>query len=319
MASNSGRRYGSSGRSKPRKRVVIGAEETVRVRYHRNQPQVESERKTPAARRTAASRPAAPRSHQGKRLSSAKREERERRQRAIRLRRTGILAVGAVLVALVVWGLMALVRAPVFRIETVVVTGASHLTDAEVIALARIGDGKTLLQISASEVEKRVMTDPWVLRAEVSRDLPDTLRIAVTERRPLAAVDQGGTEMIVVSRDGYWLGKRSDEESGVPIIREVEERPATGERVASRELRNAVAIVRGLSPQMLGITRVIVAPSVEKTALITTDDVEIFIGAAERIGEKERIARQILREHAGKVVYINVRVVDSPTWRGLDE
>ena len=37
MASNSGRKSGSSGRSGPRKRVVLGAEDTVRVRYNSGQ------------------------------------------------------------------------------------------------------------------------------------------------------------------------------------------------------------------------------------------------------------------------------------------
>ena len=49
MASNSGRKSGSSGRSGPRKRVVIGAGETVRVRYHDKEPQVESQRRSTRA------------------------------------------------------------------------------------------------------------------------------------------------------------------------------------------------------------------------------------------------------------------------------
>ena len=57
MASNSGRKSGSSGRSSSRKRVVIGAEETTRVRYSRDKPEVESERrKTPRQSKRESSR-----------------------------------------------------------------------------------------------------------------------------------------------------------------------------------------------------------------------------------------------------------------------
>jgi cell division protein FtsQ len=57
---------------------------------------------------------------------------------------------------------------------------------------------------------------------------------------------------------------------------------------------------------------------VDKTALITVDDVEIYIGESTQLAEKDRIAREILDREKGKVVYINVRVVDRPTWRGLE-
>ena len=56
MGSSSGRKSGSSGRSSSRKRVVIGAEETTRVRYKKDRPEVESERKrTPRQSQRAAS------------------------------------------------------------------------------------------------------------------------------------------------------------------------------------------------------------------------------------------------------------------------
>ncbi len=67
------------------------------------------------------------------------------------------------------------------------------------------------------------------------------------------------------------------------------------------------------------MTRAISAPTVDKTAVITNDDVEIYIGAATQLAAKDRLIREILRREKGKVVYINVRVVERPTWRGLDD
>lgn len=40
-------------------------------------------------------------------------------------------------------------------------------------------------------------------------------------------------------------------------------------------------------------------------------------GPAQSIREKERVCLQILNDNPGKVAYINVRVVDRPTWRSL--
>ena len=85
MASSSDRKSGSSGRSSSRKRVVIGAEETVRVRYKKDRPEVESERKrTPRQAQRAASERAAkgPKpSGAGRRIAAEKRDDRDRRRR----------------------------------------------------------------------------------------------------------------------------------------------------------------------------------------------------------------------------------------------
>ncbi len=325
MASSSGRKSGSSGRSGPRKRVVIGADETVRVRYHNKEPHAGAQGRSTTrqsskagAKRTGPERSAA--SRHGRRLSEAKREERERRQRYIRLRRWGAIALALGLVALIIWGAGAIVRAPIFTIENVDVVGARHLERSQILQEAAIPAEATLLRLPASAVERRLERNAWVAEARVSRVFPSTVRIEIDERRPAAVVDAGGTELWVVSTDGHWLGERSAEESSVVVIRDVEGvRPVRGARVATAELLNAVRVVAGISPELRAMTRAVSAPSVDKTALITNDDVEIYIGASTQLSAKDRIAREILAREKGKVVYINVRVVERPTWRGLND
>ena len=325
MASSSGRKYGSSGRSGPRKRVVIGADETVRVRYQDNEPHVEAQRRSTSresakvgSKRLGPERTAA--SRHGQRISAAKREEREHRQRVIRVRRWGLLVLAAAAVIGIVWGFAAILRAPVFTIENVEVVGGSHLQRAQILEAAAIPADATLLRVPSSAIVRRLKSNAWVADARVSRDFPSTLRIEITERRPVAVVDAGGTNLWVVSTDGYWLGKRSAEESSVVVIRDVEGvRPVAGAKVATKELLNAVRVATGISPELTAMTRAISAPTVDKTALITTDDIEIYIGEASQLGAKDRVAREILQREKGKVVYINVRVVERPTWRGLED
>jgi len=324
MASNSGRRYGSSGRSGPRKRVVIGADETVRVRYNKNQPEVEAERRSTtrqsanvATKRAGVSRPAP--SKQGQRVSAAKREEREHRQRVSKWRRIGLIAGVVALLAVATWGIRAVYRAPVFVVENVEIQGARHLSREQVLALARVPSDAALLRLPSSAIRNRLLADPWVIDAQVARDFPNTVRIIVTEREPAVVVDMGGTELWVVSKDGYWLGKRGEEETSAVVVRDIDDAsPVVGRRASSDELANAIKVAVGISPELLRITRAISAPSVEKTALITEDDVEIYIGEATQLAAKDRVAREILAREKGKVVYINVRVVDRPTWRGLE-
>jgi len=324
MASSSNRRSGSSGRSGPRKRVVIGAEETVRVHYKKNQPQVEAERRsTPRQNAKVASNRAgiggpAPSRH-GKRISAAKRDEREKRQKVVRAKRIGAALAAVALVVAAVWGVIALGDAPIFDLKSVTVSGASRLSQEQVLEIARVPMGTSLFKVRTDEIAKRLESQPWIASVELDRDFPSTLHVAVEERQPAAVADAGGTELWVVATDGVWLGKRSEDESDTLVVRDVSGlKPVAGRKSASKELANAILIARGISPELKAMTRAISAPSVDKTAILTTKDVEIFIGSAVDIADKDRIAREILRREKGKVVYINVRVVERPTWRGLE-
>jgi cell division protein FtsQ len=144
------------------------------------------------------------------------------------------------------------------------------------------------------------------------------LRLEISERRPIAIVDGGGTQLWIVSNDGYWLGERSSETTSFVSIRNTGEiTPNAGSKIKEPHIVNAVNVLASLSPQLLKKLASVSAPNVEETALTTKDEVEIFVGEAEDMREKDRIAREILKRQKG-VVYINVRVTDRPTWRGLE-
>ena len=323
MASNSGRKSGSSGRSSSRKRVVIGAEETTRVRYSRDKPEVESERrKTPRQSKRESSRgpivPAKP-SQAGRRHANNKRDERDRRKRSIARRRAAFAVAIVAMAAVVTWGLAALWSAPLLPVKSVVVTGTSRLTTESVLASAAIPAGATLPKLPKSQILARLRANPWIATASLTRSVPGTVRIDIVERTPIALVDAGGAELWLTSSDGHWLGRRSAEDTtAVPTIREAPGAvPLAGTVTRSKELKNALAVVAGLSPELRGRVKTVSAPTVDKTALILTDDIQVFVGSADDIATKDLRVRQILGKEK-KLVYINVRVVDRPTWRNLE-
>ena len=326
MASNSDRKSGSSGRSSSRKRVVIGAEETVRVRYKKDRPEVESERKrTPRQAQRAASERAplskAPKpSGAGRRIAAEKRDDRDRRRRTQGRRQVAIAV--AVVLALVglLWGGVTLWNAPVFAVKNVDVSGLSHLKRAEVLALAAVPPNATLLRLPKNEIEQRVASSPWVQEVTVERQFPNAITIAVVERAPLAAVDTGGAVAWLISGDGHWIALRTpDMTASLASIRDV---PAPGPRAGAQsqspELLNALQVLGGLTSGIRAKLKAISAPSVDKTALLLTRDIQVFVGGSEGIGKKSAIAEAILNREKD-VVYVNVRVVDKPTWRGLNQ
>jgi cell division protein FtsQ len=324
MASSSGRKSGSSGSSSNRKRVVVGAEETVRVRYKKGTPEVESERKpTPRQAQRSSSDRAGSRvpkpSSAGRKVASQKRDDRDRRRKEIGRRRALLgVALVAVVMALA-WGLAALWQAPLFTVETVKVTGLHHLTNAQVLALAKVSPEATLLRLPKRQIVERVEASPWVSSARLSRSFPHRLVLEITERAPVAIVDAGAKGRWLVAGDGYWIAKRSKEPTGsLILIKDAPGlHPSAGAKSGSRELANALAVIRGLSPQLKKQLKFLSVLTVEKTMLVLKNDIQVFIGSADEIAKKDLIARAILGKEKN-VVYVNVRVTDRPTWRGLD-
>lgn len=240
-----------------------------------------------------------------------------RRQRV----RAAIVALAAlVLAVLAVRGALALTRAPVFAIERITVQGAVHVDRDTIVRRSGIRPGTSILWVNKGDAIRGILEEPWVREATIDRRFPHEVRIVVREREPVLVVDAGGSALWLASSDLTWLGAPTVREKGLPVLRDapIERAPRPGDPIDVREVANAIAIVNALSEEFRDQIRVISAPTLDRTALITADEVTIYVGNATDVAQKERVARAILLREKGKVVSINVRVVDRPTWRGLE-
>ena len=315
MASNSKRRSSSSGRSTTRRRVSIGTTDTEK--RHKTQGSGQKRKRPagpggPGGSKTPASA--------GDRRASARREERERRlvrqRRMQRLKVTGL----AVLVAAVLFGVYSIYTSQLFAVEEIQIVGTERLTRERVLEIAEVPTDITLLRFPAQEISARLEEDPWIASATVTRDFPSSMRLRITERTPAAYVDLGAESVWLVDSSGIIIAEQSAAETEtLVVIRDVQPiEPEPGVRTGSEPLLNALEVWAGLSPELQSMTRFLSASSVDKTALVTVDEIEVLVGSSEDIETKDVIAREILAEHGDAVVYVNVRTVERPTWRGVD-
>lgn len=92
----------------------------------------------------------------------------------------GLVAVSIGLLAGYRW----LTTIEYFTIKDVQVTGVNRMSREDVLAQAELRPGMNLLAVNMENVEFLLDKNPWIETAQVTRVLPDTLKIRVTEREP---------------------------------------------------------------------------------------------------------------------------------------
>ena len=78
-----------------------------------------------------------------------------------------------------------------FAIKHLVVEGGRRRSEAELCAAAGIAPGANVFSFDPESARVALAQDPWVERARVTRKLPGTVHIEVTEREAIALVSLG--------------------------------------------------------------------------------------------------------------------------------
>lgn len=116
----------------------------------------------------------------------------------------------------VVWGARRYVRTnPRFAVSEIVTSGGKRRGPEDIASTAGIAKGQNVFSIDLDRSRARLAADPWIESAEVTRQLPGTITIRVTEREPAGLVAMtGDAGTYLVTRDGAII-KRV--EAGDPI------------------------------------------------------------------------------------------------------
>ena len=110
-----------------------------------------------------------------------------------------------------------------FTIQRVDVRSNGRLQPENLREYGKVAEGQNLFAVDLQQIRANLEGVPLIRRAEVSRDLPDTLVIRVTERTALARMADGASGFpVLVDRDGYVLGLGRS--STLPLIRSASER-----------------------------------------------------------------------------------------------
>ena len=111
------------------------------------------------------------------------------------------LVVLAVVAAVAWW----LLTTPWLSVRRFVVSGNTRLSTGEVLALVENLRGSSILRVNLDHARDEIMTAPWVGGVSLTRVLPSTIQIQVTERVPMA-IARAGARLYLVDNTGLVIG-----------------------------------------------------------------------------------------------------------------
>ena len=157
----------------------------------------------------------------------------------------------------------------VLVVRSVTVTGTHLLTPAQVTEAADVPQGTPLLRVDAGAVTRRVDSIPQVASATVTKDWPDRLVIAVTERVPVMAVRLAGGGYDLVDQTGVIVRWAHARPAALPLLKT--SLPGAALR-GSAEVTTTAAVLAELDPSLARqVTAVQAAQAAEGTEQVTLD------------------------------------------------
>jgi hypothetical protein len=82
-----------------------------------------------------------------------------------------------------------MIRSDIFRLTDIRVSGTHAITDRQILDLAGLQQGGSLLHFDSKAAEARIATNPWVEHVDIKTQWPSTVVVNVQEHQPFALVN----------------------------------------------------------------------------------------------------------------------------------
>jgi len=132
-------------------------------------------------------------------------------------------------------GALAGLHSPLLSARHVSVVGSRHTPVSTVERRAGLAGHPPLVDVDTAAAQRQVEALPWVGRATVARDWPDSVVVRVVERVPVAVVATGQGARVLVDDTGRVLG-RAGASTSLPTLTGAGAAGAAGSTMARRAL-----------------------------------------------------------------------------------
>lgn len=258
------------------------------------------------------------------------------RQRPIRR----AIVAGIIVATLALLGLLALLvlsYTPLFTITGIDAEATDHMSADDIIRLANIPDGATLLNLDEGDITSNLKRNPWVGSVSYVREFPDHLRITVHETSVQAIVVMGtGNIAWTLGEGGVWIepypitvGDKQSindvaleraQELGVLLLTDAPPSvsPIAGHAATDDVIGAVQSYQENFSSELKSQIVSYSITSLDSISCTLSSGVQVSLGAATDIDAKQTAILGMLAQHQDKLTYINVRTPLNPSYRAID-
>ncbi len=192
-------------------------------------------------------------------------------------------------------GYNAITRARFFRLEHIEISETGKVSRQAILEATGITPGDDLLRMDIRQIGEQLLRNPWVETVRINRYFPDSLSIAVTERKPLALVNMS-VVYYMDSKGIIFKSLDSGDNLDYPVLTGFTEEWITTDPEGSREaLLQACALLGALREKGSMILADLSEINYEKdsgfTIFSTSGALQIRIGSDDFAPRIERFAR----------------------------
>jgi cell division protein FtsQ len=192
-----------------------------------------------------------------------------------------------------------------FGVREVQVQGVHRLTTQEVIATAKVPDGRPLARLDTTAIKRRVAELPQVAAVDVQRNWPHTVLIQVTERTAVAyAVDAKATVWLVDINGVAFASAASPPADLVKYVSATPSKPSAADKAA-------LQVASGLPDWLVKITQSISASSPDGVKLTLSGSRTVVWGSAADSSAKATALKALLAQKSATAKH-GVYDVSSP-------
>jgi POTRA domain, FtsQ-type len=142
---------------------------------------------------------------------------------------------------------------PALSVTTVQVTGAQHLTSAQIAQMAGLGGGASVLSVDAEADRLKLLNQTWVQGATVIPQLPGSVLVEISEWQPVAVYHSGtNTSLFLMSDQAVILAPAPSAAGLVDVQGPSGADPKVGSRPVEQVLLTALVNMQRGFPALLG-------------------------------------------------------------------
>lgn len=203
-----------------------------------------------------------------------------------------ILIVMCALILLIIF-----ISSSYFRLESIEIEGNKGLTQEEIITMSGIEEDANVLAVSLDRTRDRLLCDLRIENVEVTRILPNKIRLIVRERNPIFYAT-GSLGFLEIDRKGMVLAvHKSMNRMDVPVLtgRQLSDL-YVGDVCDDAELKQVSDYLADLPEDVLKQISEINIQDPNQVYAYTTDSIYVDLGPIERLAAKASLTSEMLHE-----------------------